>query len=57
MKWNVQATASHLASYAWKVVNVKGSTIYQGDRDSCEKIAAAHNAVIDMAFDSPGNVS
>lgn len=50
----------------WKIVAIPGGYgIYNRNTHivtmlnlkNAEKIVAAHNAVIDMAFDSPGNVS
>ena len=53
MKWDVKRYGGSGSYY----VRWKDKTVYVGEREQCEKIAAAHNAVIDMAFDSPGNVS
>lgn len=54
LKWNVRKSGDtdqyHIRN-SFRIV-AKGLSQAQA-----ENLAAAHNAVIDMAFDSPGNVS
>lgn len=53
MKWTVHDLGANYAV----VVGVRGHFVYKGSLSKAQRIAAAHNAVMDMAFDSPGNVS
>ena len=58
MKWHVEKYNGYCA-VMWKyreVLRIYWSHYKFADHVA-EKVAAAHNAVIDMAFDSPGNVS
>ena len=57
LKWSVKV----YDPYTCAILNTKNQMIAtlegQGVVLAAERIVAAHNAVLDMAFDSPGNVS
>ena len=56
LKWNVGTLPNGTVHVYLR--NPQRTEIVRGiARAQAEQIAAAHNAVIDMAFDSPGNVS
>lgn len=56
LKWTVEKTGVTNGIYRYKVMAGK-KLVFRGEYRQCELAAAAHNAILDMAFDSPGNVS
>lgn len=54
LKWNVQKVPNE---ELYRIKNAYKTIVTGISQLDAERIAAAHNAVIDMAFDSPGNVS
>lgn len=58
LKWIAVETHGPFKGSPWHITNTKGQLVVEGlYGEQAQKIAAAHNAIIDMAFDSPGNVS
>lgn len=56
LKWDCVKSGSGNTAIGYKVMQGK-RLIFNGTYRQCSQAAAKHNAVIDMAFDSPGNVS
>ena len=56
MKWDCVKSGSGNTAMGYKVMQ-GNKRITAGTYRQCSEVAAKHNAVLDMALDSPGNAS